>query len=69
MKFNPCILGQCTESGSHCGGCGRSRVEIAETKQLISSLLEFSTRQGYENAEDFAGFVNTKLLKKLKEQV
>jgi len=68
MKFNPCILGQCTESGSHCDGCGRSHVEIAETKQLISNLLEFSNRQGYENGEDFAGFINIKLLQKLKEQ-
>jgi len=68
MKFNPCILGQCTDSGSHCDGCGRSHVEIAETKVLITNLVEFSNRQGYENSEDFADFINAKLVKKLKEQ-
>jgi len=67
MKFNPCILGQCMDSGSHCDGCGRSHVEIAETKVLITNLVEFSNRQEYENVEDFADFVNAKLLQKLKE--
>lgn len=66
MKFNPCISGQCTTEGTHCGGCGRSHVEIAETRKLIMALVEFAQRQGYENMEEFAGFVGRTLLTKLQ---
>jgi len=67
MKFSPCISGQCTEGGSHCGGCGRSRIEIAETKQLVKNLVEFSQKQNYENVDEFAAFINKSFLKKVKE--
>lgn len=39
MKFNPCRGGAfCTDVGTHCEGCGRSHVEIAETKVLVKGL-------------------------------
>jgi hypothetical protein len=67
MKFIPCQSGQCTEGGTHCGGCGRSHSEIAETKYLVGNIVEFSRKQGYENVDDFAAFIHKNLLKKLNE--
>lgn len=66
MKFNPCIVGKCTEEGTHCKGCGRSHVEIAETKQLVKALVNFAQKMDYENVEDFSGFIGQSLLKKLQ---
>lgn len=65
MKFNPCVK-ECTYEGSHCQGCGRSRKEIAETKLLVKSIVDFVEKQEYENVEDFANFVSKKVLKKLQ---
>ncbi len=67
MKFVPCQSGGCTDDGTHCAGCGRSHVEIAETKQLVKNIVEFSRKQEYENVNDFAAFLNKNLLKKLNE--
>lgn len=67
MKFVPCISGQCTYDGTHCGGCGRSHAEIAETKRLVKNLVDFSHQQDYDNVEEFAGFIHKNLLKKLQE--
>jgi len=66
MKFNPCVSDQCTEDGTHCAGCGRSHQEIAETKQLVMNLVNFSQKQGYENTDDFADFIQKSLAKKLQ---
>jgi len=67
MKFNPCVSGQCTEDGTHCGGCGRSHEEIAETKQLVMNIVNFSKKQDYDNTDEFANFIHKNLAKKLKE--
>jgi len=53
MKFNPCT-GQCTQEDSHCEGCGRSHVEIAEMRKLVTSAVEFANKMDYENTEEFA---------------
>ncbi len=66
MKFNPCILGKCTDQGTHCEGCCRSHVEIAETKKQIMSVVSFAQSQGYENHEEFADFIGKSILKKLQ---
>lgn len=66
MKFSPCVSGQCTYEGTHCEGCGRSHEEIAETKKMVSDLASFAQRMGYENIEDFAGFIGKAVLKKLQ---
>jgi hypothetical protein len=66
MKFRPCISGQCTEEGTHCEGCGRSHVEIAETKNLVKGLVDFAQKQEYENIEEFAGFIAKNLVKKIQ---
>ena len=67
MKFVPCISGQCTEDGTHCGGCGRSHNEIAETKKLVKNCVDFAHQQNYENVEAFANFIHKNLLKKLQQ--
>jgi hypothetical protein len=64
MKFRPCISGQCTEEGTHCEGCGRSHVEIAETKAMVKGLVSFAQKQDYENIEEFAEFVGKNVVKK-----
>ncbi len=46
MKFIPCKGSAfCTEEGAHCEGCGRSRAEIAETRNLVSGLVELVQKQ------------------------
>ena len=67
MKFSPCVPGQCTEEGTHCEGCGRSHQEVAETKQLIGSLVSYAKKQNYDNAEEFVNFVSKKAIKKIFE--
>jgi len=64
MKFNPCI-DKCTYEGSHCEGCGRSFEEIAETKKLVMSIVNFIQSQGYENSEEFLNTISKSVLKKL----
>ena len=53
MRFNRCIS-QCTKEGTHCEGCGRSHVEIAEIKAMVNKAADFASRMGYENYQDFA---------------
>jgi len=66
MKFNPCKGRDfCTETGTHCEGCGRSHEEIAETKVLVGHLIEFVQKQAYDNPQEFMDFVSDKVLKKL----
>lgn len=67
MQFIPCISGQCTEEGTHCEGCGRSHIEIAETKKMVAGLVGFAQKQDYENIEDFANFIGKCVLKKLQD--
>jgi len=65
VKFNPCKGSAfCTETGTHCEGCGRSHEEIAETRSLVNSLVEFVQKQDYENPEDFAQFISGSIVKK-----
>jgi hypothetical protein len=66
MKFNPCI-DQCTYDGTHCEGCGRSREEIAGTKALVKTIVEFAQEQEYDNSEEFIAAISKSALKKLKQ--
>lgn len=65
MKFNPCI-DKCTSEGTHCEGCGRSFDEIAGTKKLVMSIVNFIQTQDYENSEEFVSAISKSALKKLK---
>jgi len=64
MKYQPCV-DLCTSEGSHCQGCGRAHQEIAETKKLVKSAVEFIQQQNYENPEDFVAAISKSILKKL----
>jgi predicted Fe-S protein YdhL (DUF1289 family) len=66
MKFNPCI-DQCTSEGTHCQGCGRSHQEIANTKKLVMSIVDFVKTQQYENSEEFVNKISKSVLKKLQK--
>lgn len=66
MKFSPCI-DQCTSEGSHCEGCGRSHLEIAETKKLVKSVVEFIQQQQYDNPDEFVAAISRSILKKLQK--
>jgi hypothetical protein len=66
MKFHPCI-DQCTKEGTHCEGCGRSHQEIAETKLLVKSAVEFIQQQDYENPDEFVAAISKSILKKLQK--
>lgn len=66
MKFSPCV-DQCTYEGTHCEGCGRTHQEIAETKKLVMSVVDFAQDQDYENIEEFANTFGQSVLKKLKK--
>lgn len=56
MIFKPCN-GECTEGGTHCGGCGRSQEEVAEMRRLVGALVAYAERMEYENIDDFAAGV------------
>ena len=56
MIFKPCN-GNCTEEGTHCEGCGRSHVEIAEMNELVGGLVAYAERMQFENIEEFANGV------------
>ncbi|MFZ2725333.1 MAG: DUF1289 domain-containing protein [Methylococcaceae bacterium] len=64
MKFNPCV-DQCTYEGTHCEGCGRSHQEIAGTKKIVKSIVEFVQDQDYDNKEEFVAAIAKSALKKL----
>ncbi len=66
MKFNPCI-DKCTKDGDRCEGCGRSRQEIAETKAIVASAVDFIQKQDYDNPEQFVAAIGNSILKKLKK--
>lgn len=66
MKFSPCI-DKCTYEGTHCEGCGRAHVEIAETKKMVMGLVNFAQMQGYENIEEFSSYIGQSILKKLQK--
>ena len=66
MKFSPCI-GQCSETGSHCRGCGRSHEEIDETGQLVKGLVAHLQKMEYDDSEEFVNFIAQKTLRRFAE--
>ena len=70
MRFTPCRGGDfCTREGTHCDGCGRSQQEIAETSELVGSLVKYVLDMGYENIEEFTAFVGEKAAKKARKEL
>ena len=64
MKFSPCIK-QCTKDSTFCQGCGRSHVEIGETKALAKKITEHLVKYGYDDPENFLEVLNKKALDRL----
>jgi hypothetical protein len=65
--FNPCKgKTACRDDGEKCLTCGRSLVEIEQTRNLIDALAELVCVQGYDNVNEFAAYVADKLEKKVK---
>lgn len=70
MQFSPCKGGDyCSSEGSHCAGCGRSHQEIAQTRELVMALTQFAMKMGYENVEEFTGFVGDKAARNVRKQL
>lgn len=65
MKFTPCN-DACTKEGTHCEGCGRSHEEIAATKAIVKSAVDFIQQQQYDNPEEFVAAIGKSILKKLQ---
>lgn len=66
MQFTPCN-DVCTKEGTHCEGCGRSHEEIAATKAIVKSAVDFIQQQQYDNPEDFVSVISKSILKKLQK--
>ncbi len=66
MKFSPCT-GKCTDKGTHCEACGRSHVEIAETRSIVKGIVGFAQKMDYENPEEFTAAIAKNVLYKLNE--
>lgn len=64
MQFTPC-QDACTKDGTHCQGCGRSHQEIAATKAIVQSAVEFIQQQQYDNPQDFVSVISKSILKKV----
>jgi len=68
MKFRPCN-GNCTDGGTHCGGCGRTQEEVAAFRQLVAGAVSYAQEMGYENVEDYANAMARSVYMKLGGQV
>jgi len=64
MKYNPCI-GACTDTGTHCDGCGRTHEDVAELNRMVKELAAYAKKMNYENIDDYtrsvANSINYKL--------
>ena len=63
MKFSPCTS-NCTSEGTHCGGCGRSRVEITETQAITKQLVAHLVKYNYDDPEKFLDNIKAKAIKR-----
>ncbi len=69
-EFTPCKgKTACRDDGERCLTCGRSLAEIEQTRSLIDALADFAITQGYDNVEEFAGYVAEKVVKKIRHRL
>ncbi len=67
--FTPCKgKTACRDDGERCLTCGRRLAEIEQTRILIDALADYAVEQGYENIEEFAAHVTSKVVKKAKHR-
>jgi hypothetical protein len=67
--FTPCQgKTACRDDGERCLTCGRGFTQIEQTRALIDALADFALDQGYENIEEFAAHVASKVVNKVKHR-
>lgn len=67
--FKPCAgKTACRDDNVNCLVCGRSLSAIEETRRLIDGLADLAMTQGYDNVEEFAGYVAAKVAKKVRHR-
>lgn len=65
-SFKPCQgKTACRDDGRACLTCGRSFEEIEDTRRLIDALADLAMAQGYDNLDEFAGYVARKVIDKV----
>ena len=67
--FTPCRgKTACRDDGEGCITCGRGFADIEQTRNLIDALAELAINQGYDNVVEFAGYVASKVVKKVQHR-
>jgi heterodisulfide reductase subunit B len=64
MEFSPCI-GECTDKGTHCEGCGRSHEDVATMRAMVNNLVAYAQEKNYENIDEYANSVARSIQYKL----
>lgn len=68
-SFTPCRgKTACRDDGNICLVCGRRLQEIEATRRLIDALADLAVQYQYDNADDFAAYVASKLAKKIRHR-
>lgn len=66
IQFNPCEgKNSCRDDGNVCLVCGRTLIEIEATRKLVDDLSELVINLDYENVEEFATYIATRIVKKV----
>lgn len=65
MKYRPCT-GACTDTGTHCDGCGRTHDDVAELNRMVKELASYAMSNEYDNIEDYANSVAKGIYYKLE---
>ena len=56
MEFRPCI-GECTDKGTHCEGCGRSHEDVAAMKAMVNNLVAYAQENNYKNIDEYVNSI------------
>jgi len=68
-QFKPCAgKTACRDDNIDCLVCGRGLYAIETTRKLIDALAELALTQGYDNVDEFAGYVAAKVVKKVRHR-
>ena len=60
--FRPCQgKTACRDDGTRCLTCGRTLAEIMRLRNLLEQLTAFAVEYGYENIDQYAGYLARKL--------
>ena len=66
-QFTPCKGKQfCRDDGNRCLSCGRQLDEIVWLRDLIDQLASLANEYNYDNLEEYAAYINTKVIKTIR---